>query len=137
MLERVGFDVTAEYGGTMTVLIPRVIIQADYEVAGWGHNMDGAVWVSSLNQNYRSDSASNRTAYGTPEMDAALDALYAAGALEEQRAALAAVQCIWTEDLPTMIWSVNEEGLALAPNIKGVQRSMTTLFLFGNAYMEN
>ncbi len=137
MLERAGFDVTAEYGGTMTVLIPRVIIQADYEAAGWGHNMDGAVWVSSLNQNYRSDSRSNRTAYGTPEMDAALDELYAAGTLEEQRSALAAVQCIWAEDLPTMIWSVNEEGLALAPDVKGVQRSMTTLFLFGNAYIEN
>jgi peptide/nickel transport system substrate-binding protein len=137
MLERVGFDVTAEYGGITTVLIPRVIIQADYEVSGWGHNMDGAVWVSSLNQNYRSDSRSNRTGFGHPDMDDALTGLYGAGTLEDQRAALAAVQCVWTEHLPTMIWSVNEEGLALAPNVKGVQRSMTTLFLFGNAYMEN
>ena len=137
MLERVGFDVTAEYGGITTVLIPRVIIQADYEVSGWGHNMDGAVWVSSLNQNYRSDSRSNRTGFGHPDMDAALTGLYGAGTLEEQQAALAEVQCVWADHLPSMIWSVNEEGLALAPNIKGVQRSMTTLFLFGNAYMEN
>lgn len=137
MLERVGFDVTAEYGGITTVLIPRVIIQADYEVSGWGHNMDGAVWVSALNQNYRSDSSSNRTGFGHPDMDAALLSLYGAGTLEDQRAALADVQCVWAEHLPSMVWSVNEEGLALAPNIKGVQRSMTTLFLLGSAYMEN
>ena len=137
MLERVGFDVTPEYGSIATVLIPRVIAQADYEMAGWGHNMDGASWISAINQNYHSQSRSNRTGFGHPDMDAALESLYLAPTLEDQRAAMAEVQCVWAEHLPSMIWSVNEEGLALAPNIKGVQRTMTTLFMFGNAYMEN
>ncbi|WP_419918172.1 ABC transporter substrate-binding protein [Candidatus Poriferisocius sp.] len=137
LLERVGFDVTTEYGGITTVLIPRVIVQADYEVAGWGVNMDGASWISAVNQNFHSESTSNRTGFSHPDMDAALLNLYKAVTLDDQRAALAEVQCLWAEHLPSVIWSVNEEGLALAPNIKGVQRSMTTLFLFGNAYMEN
>ena len=137
MLERVGFDVTGEYGGTMTVLIPRVIVQASYELAGWGLNNDGAVWVSSLNQNFHSQSRSNRIGLRNPDMDAALEQLYRADSLEDRRAALAAVQCVWKDILPAMVWSVSEEGLVLDPDIKGVQRSMTTLFLFGNAYMEN
>ncbi len=137
MLERVGFDVTAEYGGITTVLIPRVIIQADYEVAGWGINMDGATWISALNQNLHSESRSNRTGFGHPDMDAALEALYLANTIDEKRAALVDVQCAWSEHLPIMVWSVNEEGLALDPNIKGVQRTQATLYLFGNAYFEN
>ena len=137
LLERVGFDVTAEYGGITTVLIPRVIRQADYEMAGWGSNQDGATWISSLNQNFHSESRSNRIGFGHPDMDAALENLYRAATLEDQQAALADVQCVWSEHLPSVIWSVNEEGLALTPDIKGVQRTMATLFLFGNAYMEN
>lgn len=137
MLEAVGFDVEVDLGPVTTVLIPRVIIQADYEMAGWGFNADGATWVASLNDNLLSTSGSNRMAFGDPDMDAALGELYGAANVEDQRTALAAVQCVWKDHLPAMIYSVTEEGLVLAPNVKGVQRAGATIFLFGNAYIEN
>ena len=70
-------------------------------------------------------------------MDEALGAMYGAANVDDQRAAIAGVQCVWAEQLPAMVYSVTEEGLALAPNIKGVQRAGATIFLFGNAYIEN
>ncbi|WP_419925000.1 ABC transporter substrate-binding protein [Candidatus Poriferisocius sp.] len=137
MLEAVGFDVEVALGPVTTVLIPRVIIQADYEMAGWGFNADGATWVASLNDNLLSTSGSNRMAFASADMDDALGAMYGAETVEDQRAALAAVQCVWKDELPAMIYSVTEEGLAMADNLKGVQRAGATIFLFGNAYIEN
>ncbi|MCQ3809246.1 MAG: hypothetical protein KTV68_01685 [Acidimicrobiia bacterium] len=137
MLEAAGFDVEVALGPVTTVLIPRVIIQADYEMAGWGFNADGATWVASLSDNLHSESGSNRMAFASPDMDAALEAMYGAVNVEDQRAALAGVQCVWKDHLPAMIYSVTEEGLALADNIKGVQRAGATIFLFGDAYIEN
>ena len=137
MLEAAGFEVEVALGPVTTVLIPRVIVQADYEMAGWGFNADGATWVASLNDNLHSESGSNRMAFASPEMDAALEQMYGAANVEDQRAALAGVQCVWKDELPAMIYSVTEEGLALADNIKGVQRAGATIFLFGDAYIEN
>ena len=137
MLEAAGFEVEVDLGPVTTVLIPRVIIQADYEMAGWGFNADGATWVASLNDNLLSTSGSNRMAFAHPDMDAALGELYGAATVDDQRAALAGVQCVWSEQLPAMVYSVTEEGLVLAPNVKGVQRAGATIFLFGNAYIEN
>ena len=137
MLEAAGFEVEVALGPVTTVLIPRVIIQADYEMAGWGFNADGATWVASLNDNLHSESGSNRMAFASPDMDAALEQMYGAANVDDQRAALAGVQCVWKDELPAMIYSVTEEGLALADNIKGVQRAGATIFLFGNAYIEN
>ena len=137
MLEAAGFDVDVALGPVTQVLIPRVIVQADYEMAGWGFNADGATWVASLNDNLLSTSGSNRMAFGHPDMDAALGELYGAANVDDQRTALAAVQCVWSEQLPAMVYSVTEEGLVLAPNVKGVQRAGATIFLFANAYIEN
>ena len=137
MLEAAGFEVEVDLGPVTTVLIPRVIIQADYEMAGWGFNADGATWVASLNDNLLSTSGSNRMAFSHPDMDAALGELYGAATVDDQRAALAGVQCVWSEQLPAMVYSVTEEGLVLAPNVKGVQRAGATIFLFANAYIEN
>ena len=137
MLEAADFEIEVDLGPVTQVLIPRVIMQADYEMAGWGFNADGATWVASLNDNLLSTSGSNRMAFGHPDMDAALGEMYGAETVEDQRAALAAVQCVWAEHLPAMIYSVTEEGLALADNLKGVQRAGATIFLFGNAYIEN
>ncbi len=137
MLEAVGFDVDVDLGPITTVLIPAVIVQANYEMAGWGANADSATWVAALNDNFNSQSPSNRLAFGHPDMDDALAQMYGAATVEDQRAVLAAVQCVWAEHLPAMIYSVTEEGLALADDIKGVERSSATIFLFGDAYIQN
>jgi len=137
MLESAGFDVEAALGPVTTVLIPRVVVQADYEMAGWGFNADAATWVAALNDSLLSTSGLNRMAFGHPDMDAALGDLYGAATVDDQRAALAGVQCVWAEQLPAMVYSVIEEGLALAPNVKGVQRAGTAIFLFGNAYISH
>ncbi len=137
MLEAAGFEVEVALGPTTTVLIPRVIVQADYEMAGWGFNSDGATWVAALNDNLHSESGSNRMAFASPDMDAALEQMYGAATVEDQRAALTGVQCVWKDHLPAMIFSVTEEGLVLADNLKGIQRAGATVFLFGNAYFEN
>ena len=137
MLEAAGFDVEVDLGPVTTVLLPRVIVQADYDMAGWGFNVDGAAWVASFNDNLLSTSGSNRMAFGHPDMDAALEAMYGAATVDDQRAALAEAQCVWAEQLPAMVYSVTEEGLALAPEVKGVQRAGAAVFLFGRAYIEN
>ena len=137
LLEQVGFDVVVEMGSITNVLIPRVIVQADYEVALWGHAMDGATWLPKLIGSYHSEGTTNRGAYSHPTMDVLLDYFYSAATLDEQRAALAAVQCVWSEQLPSMVWSAPKEGLVLAPNIKGVLRTHSSVFLFGGAYIQN
>ena len=137
MLEAAGFEVEVALGPITTVLIPRVIVQADYEIAGWGFNADGATWVAALNDNLHSESGSNRMWFSSSDMDAALAQLYGAASVDDQRAALTTVQCVWAEHLPAMIYGVTEEGLVVADNLKGVQRAGATIFLFGNAYIEN
>ena len=137
MLEAAGFEVEVALGPVTTVLIPRVIVQADYEIAGWGFNADGATWVAALNDNLHSESGSNRMWFRSSDMDAALEQMYGAATVDDQRAALTTVQCVWAEHLPAMIYGVTEEGLVLADNLKGVQRAGATIFLLGDAYFEN
>ena len=137
MLEAAGFEVEVALGPITTVLIPRVIVQADYEIAGWGFNADGATWVAALNDNLHSESGSNRMWFFSSDMDAALEQLYGAATVEDQRAALTTVQCVWAEHLPAMIYGGTEEGIVVADNLKGVQRAGATIFLFGDAYIEN
>ena len=137
MLETAGFDVVVEIGPISTVLLPRVIIDADFDVSGWGHDMDSANWPQALNRNYHSESLVDRAGFADSEMDATLQGLYEVAAMDEQRSALADVQCLWAEHLPSVILSVSEEGIVLADNLKGIERTLSTMFLFGRAYLAN
>ena len=137
MLEAAGFDVTVDIGPISTVLLPRIILDADFDVAGWGHDMDSSNWPEALNRNYHSESLANRSGFAASEMDAALKGLHRVAALDERRSALAEVQCLWAEHLPSMILSPSEEGIVLADNLKGVESTLATKYLFGRAYLEN
>ena len=138
LLESVGFTVkntslpTAEQIG--------LVIKGDYDVSCWGMNAGPATGLTAFNRNFRSASSenkSNRMGYDSPEMDAALDKLFAAPDVDARKKAMGEVNDIVNKDYVAVIYGSPREGIVMAPNVKGIIPTAATEFLFANAYISN
>jgi peptide/nickel transport system substrate-binding protein len=85
---------------------------------------------------YESDNVRNRTGYANPEMDAALNELKLAVTREEKKAAMANVQEIWNETVPTAMLAAVEEFIINDGTVHGVIYSRDTTPMFHDAYIE-
>jgi peptide/nickel transport system substrate-binding protein len=133
MLDAVGFDVTTELG-TVADVIRRITVDRNFDLATWGvAASDEALW-RSLSQ-FRSDASSNRVDYADPDMDAALDDLKAAGTTDEVNAALARMQEIWNETIPSVSLATVEEFVGVSDRVHGLQQTSATNVLFDDAYL--
>jgi peptide/nickel transport system substrate-binding protein len=115
-------------------VIRQVTVDRDYDLATWGTpTADEGAW-RGLAQ-FRSDASSNRVGYADPDMDAALDELKAAATVEEQNAALAEIQEIWNETVPSVSLATVEEFVAVSDEVAGVQMTAQTVALFDEAHL--
>jgi len=131
-LEAAGMDVDLTVTD-VTKLIAAVTVDKDYDLACYGINVsDSTVW-RQLGFNFRSTSTSNRLGYGSPEMDAALDALFAAPDHDATVKAVADVAAVWAKDIPMAIIGATDEGIAVREGVTGIQQTQQTVFLFQDA----
>ena len=135
LLESAGFDVNVTTIPTSDQI--GQVIQGDYDIACWGMNSGPETGITSFNRNLRSDSPSNRQGYESAEMDAALDALFAAPDEAARQEAMAEINTIFNEDWVGVIYGAPREGIIWTDDIEGIIPSNATTFLFGNAYINS
>jgi peptide/nickel transport system substrate-binding protein len=137
LLEAAGFEVNAETSLNQPDQINRVISQADYDIACWGNNLydDSDPWTV-LDYQLRSTSRSNYRGYASSEWDAALDELKRARDLAEQKAALATLQQVWNESVPSANFATTEVLVATGDHVRNVRPSQEAMLLLDDAYVE-
>ncbi|MEO6371664.1 MAG: ABC transporter substrate-binding protein [Acidimicrobiales bacterium] len=131
LLNAVGFKVKVEYVQAVTAL---VIGTPNYDLACWGFAIDEGAPNVNLAQ-FESKSATNRTGYSDPAMDAALAKVRLAGSQSDLKAALSEVQKVWNDTAPSVIYSAVEQAVAWGSKVKGLTFGLATTVLFDRAYI--
>jgi peptide/nickel transport system substrate-binding protein len=135
MLEAVGMDVTVE-SVAVTDLVERITTDQDFDVTAWSLDvLPEAPW-SGVDRNLRSDSPTNRTGYADEDFDAALAELRAASTVEERRDGLAAVQEVWNETVPGVVYSHDEEFLTWTDEVHGLRLTREGVAMLDDAYVD-
>lgn len=135
MLNDVGIDVVRENLTTSAWSTRTLAPPYEFDIADYGLALLDTGPIARLNQ-FFSDSVRNRSGYGSPEMDAALAALTAATTHEEIVAAMATVQQIWNEDVPSVPFMASEWFLARQPWVHGLEFNRDVTAVFTHAYVE-
>jgi peptide/nickel transport system substrate-binding protein len=131
-LEAAGMDVDL-IATDVTKVIAAVTVDKDYDLACYGINVsDSTVW-RQLGFNFYSTSTSNRLGYGSPEMDTALDALFAAPDNDARVEAVAQVASVWAQDIPMATVGATDEGIIWREGVSGIQPTQQTVFLLQDA----
>jgi peptide/nickel transport system substrate-binding protein len=135
MLEAVGMEVTVDNVPTAD-LIQRVSVDQNFDVTGWSLNvLPEAPW-SGIDRNLRSDSPTNRTGYANDDFDAALADLRQAGTVDERRDAIAALQEIWNETAPGVMYQQDEEFLTWSDRVHGVRLTREGVAMLDDVYVD-
>ena len=134
-LNAVGFDVEVEVLPTITDMINRVFIDANYDMISWGMNIsDAEPWVA-LNQNLSSTSLSNPSGYKNPEVDALLGELRSSDDQARSQEIIDELQTIWDRDMPGVILSQQPELIGWAKNVHGIVPTIGSMVLFHEAFI--
>ncbi len=133
-LEAAGMNVDTQIADTNTH-IAAVAVNRDFDMACWGWNIsDSAIW-RQIGFNLYSDSPSNRIGYGNPEMDTAIDALFAAPDDDARREAVATIAEVFAADVPSAVYGAVEEGIFFTDKVQGLKQTQQTMFLFDDAVL--
>jgi peptide/nickel transport system substrate-binding protein len=135
ILNSVGFDLQVEVLPTITDMINRVFIDANYDMIAWGMNIaDAEPWVS-LSQNLSSTSLSNPSGYKNPEVDALLLELRSSEEAARIQEIINELQVIWDRDNPGVILSQQPELIGWAKNVHGIVPTIGSMVLFHEAFI--
>jgi peptide/nickel transport system substrate-binding protein len=130
LLEAVGFDVELDNAMTTSQMVTQVSQDVNYEMSCWSLTAaDESPWTE-LNKRINPD---NYVAYDNPDMQAAFDELRVAGSPEEKMAALAEVQEIWNETVPSAIYSAAEDVAIWQDDVTGLDFTQDAIFLVERA----
>lgn len=134
-LEAVGFEVDADTTSSVATRIQRVIVDHDYDLACWGMSLVEASPWAALARHVDSTPGTSRTGYDNPEMNESLAVLKAARTTEEQLAAFAAIQVIWDETVPVVVFAATEEMVIWDDDVHGLDFNQETVTIFADAYL--
>ncbi|MCD9623260.1 ABC transporter substrate-binding protein [Rhabdothermincola salaria] len=135
LLNNVGFDIEVEVLPTITDMINRVFIDANYDMISWGMNIaDAEPWVA-LNNNLSSTSLANPSGYSDPQIDELLIELRGADDPARIQEILDEIQVIWDRDMPGVILSQQPELIAWNPSVHGVVPTIASMVLFNETFI--
>lgn len=134
-LDAVGFDVTVDTSGTVADLIRQVAVDADYDLACWGFNLDDANPYISLSQHVASESRQNVVGYANDEMDALIEELRQASTPEAVTDVMNQVQALWDETIPSVPTGVTPEFIAWDQSVHGLVPTVNTMLLLDKAFI--
>jgi peptide/nickel transport system substrate-binding protein len=137
MLELAGISVELDNASSQAAQISKVLTDANFDLACWGNNLydDGDPW-SVLDYQFRSTSKSNYRGYANPAFDAALDDLKKAATAEQTKAALARIQQVWNDSIPSMNYQAVEVMVASGDRVHGLTQSQEAIVLFDKAFVD-
>ncbi|MGE0878424.1 MAG: ABC transporter substrate-binding protein [Acidimicrobiia bacterium] len=133
MLKAVGFEVTVE-SLPAAEANAKVLTSPNFDLGFSGLSIFEELPWARLNQ-FETGSVRSRTGYGNPQMDAALTQLKKASTRAEKKAAMAEIQKIWNDTIPSTAVMSTTELIATSPNVKGLILTRDTVPLFHKAYI--
>jgi peptide/nickel transport system substrate-binding protein len=136
-LDAVGFRTTVDTSGTVADLIRQVAVDAEFDLACWGFNLDDANPYISLSQHIYSTSRQNVIGYADEEMDGLIDELRQAGDAEAITDILDRVQQRWDETLPSVSTAVVPEFIAWDQSVHGAVPTVNSMLLLDEAFIAN
>lgn len=133
MLDAVGFDVTIEPGLPVNDWVRKVNVDRDYELACGGSISIDQAHPSTNMETYRSDNVLNYLNWTDPSYDDLLADLRAATTEEDMAAALGAIQELWDEQAPALVYNNVNEMIAWGEDVDGVQPTVNTMVYLDKA----
>jgi len=132
MLNSVGFKVTLD----LQTNTQQKTLAGDFDInAGASNLTDAAPYIAAFR--YTSTNRSNIGQFKDPAYDTAVDRLKRATTDDETKAALAALQTVVDEAVPTVPWAATEEAIVSSPKVRGLKYTQATVTLFDDAYVVN
>ena len=133
MFEAVGFDVDL-VDLPSNENIARIYVNQNYQLGLGGSSMHDASPIVSLDRFW---GASNRyTGFRDPAWAAALEKVRAASTDAEMKAALTTAQTIWNEQVPSVLLSTAEQGMAWNDNLHGMYFTHDGVGFFDKAWVD-
>jgi peptide/nickel transport system substrate-binding protein len=134
-LNAAGMDVSMEVVPTVSDMLNRVFVDANFDMILWGMSVDDAEpWVA-MYRDLSSQSATNPSGYASPEMDALLGELRAAKDEAETQRVLDEIQVLWDQDQPAVNLSQQPDYIAWAPQVHGVVPTVASMVLLHEAFI--
>lgn len=132
MLESVGFDVTLDTGRDITDFVVGVFYPGDYDVACFPLSMyESSPWASLQAVALGQDPVTQaRVGYKSEAMAQAMTELRAASTVEARQDAIAAIQQVWNEEIPSAITGHGRRGTAWNETVTGVRHGLSANILF-------
>jgi peptide/nickel transport system substrate-binding protein len=137
MLQAAGIDVKLDSNFTPPTLLSKVLVDRDYDLVIWGagfsENADGN-FVAALGS-YQTAGAAARSGFSSAALDQGVEALRVAATDKERTAAYGQIAQAWASDVPGVALLELENALVTSAKLKGVQRTASSSFLFGGAWL--
>jgi peptide/nickel transport system substrate-binding protein len=139
MLNAVGFKVTTELRPS-TEYISRVQLTRDYDVACWGFNVGNDAPEAGLSRHVLSVAGGNPSGnamnLNNSEIDSLILEVRAAENDDEKKAALDELATVWSEEMPSVVYSNTDEVIAAAKKVQGLRYNVATTVLFDQAWLD-
>ncbi|MEO8695296.1 MAG: ABC transporter substrate-binding protein [Acidimicrobiales bacterium] len=138
MLKNAGMDVDLTRANIkVSEQVDDVITKKDFDMACWGlQNTPDDAASAQIDQFLRSTSASNRTGYKNPTMDAALTELKGAGTDAARTAAYKKIADLWNTDLPGVPIFQAPQGVYWTTKVHGIKGTALSAAAFDKAWIE-
>lgn len=136
MLESVGFSVTLDLASNVADQVQKVYVDRDFDIATGSTSIQDNDPYSALYSSLNSASPTNPGSYANPELDELLNELKGAASPEDGMETMAAIEEIWTEDVPYVNISGGSYFNVWADNVHGVQQTTETSVLLDEAWIE-
>jgi peptide/nickel transport system substrate-binding protein len=138
MLELAGMTVDLDSSKSTADQVAQVTVQRDFDLALWGSPQledTDLAWLA-IDQNLRSDSASNRSGYKNPDMDKAILELKVASTDDAKKAAYRKISDLLARDVPWLTEASVEEYIAWRPEVRGIYGTSATIVYFDKAWIK-
>ena len=138
MLELAGMTVDLNTSKSTADQVAQVTVQRDFDLALWGSPQledSDLAWLA-IDQNLRSDSASNRSGYKNPDMDKAILELKVASTDDAKKAAYRKISDLLARDVPWLTEASVEEFIAWRPEVRGLYANSATILYFDKAWIK-
>jgi peptide/nickel transport system substrate-binding protein len=132
LLEDAGFEAEVDSSRSIDEVISQVITEANYEVAGWSLSMSDASPWTDLTERIDDNPYMG---YADPDMQAALTELREAATPEAELEAMATIQEVWTETVPSLIYSAVEDVVIWSDQVEGLVPTHYSVMYFDDAHV--
>lgn len=134
LLDAAGFNVKLEPLRSVADQVQKLYVTHDFDIAIGSNSLSDVDPYAGLASPFGSQSPSNATGWGSPEMDKALAELGAAATPDATKAAVAKVQSISDANVPAVTLDAAGTFQAWNKDVHGIMPNTQTLELFNKAW---